>query len=359
MSDAEKRFKELFEKAGEEVLTLAEAQECLDCLWDYTLERVDRMGLGKYYPTIQRTPGRLEKVEDLWWVDHFTAGISSKSTLNWFSSAKNKKGKDGKMKVAGASTHFVMDYTGDPYYLVRIVDGAWHEPRRNADSIAIEMVNPGALTFNKATGKWHFWAREMPDVLVQALPPVILDKPYRGAKAMQSFSKEQIIANIKLKRIIIAAFPGRLDPVRMSQHTDWREGKTDMGPLWPFQDVNEAAFSNDPIPELAFIQNYDPDFLDKIGEIVDVDENDNPEYGAGTPTHDDDPDPEPKLLTTKEVQTLLDKKGFPVVADGKFGPKTQQAVKAFQISWNKKHATDQLKVDGIPGPRTCACLQKP
>jgi len=351
MTNVEKRFKELFEKVGEEVLTLGEAQECLACLWDYTLERTKSLGLGKFYPTVQRTPNRLAKVEDVWWVDHFTAGISSKSTLNWFSSNKCRKGK-----VAGASTHFVMDYTGDPYYIVKLSDGAWHEPKRNADSVAIEMVNPGPLTFDKAASKWRFWAREMPAELIQTFPPVFLDKPYRGATIFQPFSKNQIVANLKLKRIVIAAFPGRFALCRMSQHTDWREGKKDMGPLWPFQDVNEAAFSNDPIPELAFIQRYDPDFLDSVGTIADVDETNNPEYGVNTPTHDDDPDPEPKLMSIAEVQQALDRKGFAIASDGKFGPKTQVAVKSFQMTWNKNH-TEQLKVDGIPGPRTCACLK--
>jgi N-acetyl-anhydromuramyl-L-alanine amidase AmpD len=358
MTNAEKRFKELFEKVGETTLTTAEAQECLSCLWDYTLERIKALELGKYYPTVQRTPNRLTKVEDIWWVDHFTAGIASASTLNWFSSNKCKKSKDGKMKTAGASVHFVMDYTGDPYYIVKIPDGAWHEPHRNADSVAIEMVNPGGLTFDKATNKWRFWAREMPDELIRALPPVFLDKPYRGIKILQPFSKNQIVANIKLKRIVIAAFPGRFELCRMSQHSDWRAGKTDMGPLWPFADINAAAFSNDPIPELSFIQNYDPDFLDFVGTIADIDENNNPEYGAGTPTHDDDPDPEPKLMSTLEIQQALDRKGIAVKVDGKFGPKTQAAVKTFQMNWNKTHAaTDQLKVDGIPGPKTCAALR--
>jgi N-acetyl-anhydromuramyl-L-alanine amidase AmpD len=192
--------------------------------------------------------------------------------------------------------------------------------------------------------------------LVQALPPVILDKPYRGVKILQPFSKNQIVANLKLKRIVIAAFPGRFALCRMSQHTDWREGKTDMGPLWPFVEVNAAAFSNDPIPELAFIQNYDPDFLDNVGTIVDVDETNNPEYGVNAPTHDADPDPEPKLMSIVEIQQTLDRKGFALTGDGKFGPKTQVALKAFQMAWNKNHP-EQLKVDGIPGPRTCAALK--
>lgn len=154
----------------------------------------------------------------------------------------------------------------------------------------------------------------------------------------------------------------------MSQHTDWRPGKIDMGVLWPFDEINDAAFSREPIPELDFVQRDDYiNLLDDQGTIWDeVDGWDNeqelcanPEYGEDTPTHDDDDDPDNVIvLDVEEVQRLLAKKGYSVIIDGRPGPKTRAAVRRFQQDWNKKNPNDQIKVDGITGPETSARLQK-
>lgn len=356
---------EAWEIAQERSLTQEEAIACLNQLFIYSHYRIKKHSnaLAKYYPTKQLSRNKLKNLDDLWWTDHFTAGISRWSTLNWFSSNKTRKGKDGKMKYNGASTHFVCGYHDLPFYIIPLMHGAWHEPRRNKDSISIEMVNAGGLKLKD--NKWHFWARALPQALVQELPPVMLDKPYRGKKAMQPFTKEQITNSIILKRVVIAALGGRLEEDRMSQHSDWREGKSDMGVLWPYDEVNDAAYAADPIPELDFIQNYE-DFLDEEGEIWNEadgwdkhDELDNPEYGQGTPTHDDDDDDDDDgFFDTDDVQRALVKKGYNVKIDGKMGPQTRRAVKQFQTDWNKAHPSDRIKVDGIAGPATCQRLQK-
>ena len=55
--------------------------------------------------------------------------------------------------------------------------------------------------------------------------------------------------------------------------------------------------------------------------------------------------------SAQEIQQALKQAGFYQGAiDGKVGPKTQQAIKAFQQA-------HQLKVDGKVGPRTWAALQ--
>lgn len=53
----------------------------------------------------------------------------------------------------------------------------------------------------------------------------------------------------------------------------------------------------------------------------------------------------------RDLQYKLKEKGFNIVADGIFGPRTEDAVKAFQ----KKYG---LKVDGIAGPATYKALSK-
>lgn len=364
---AKETFERLWAEIEERTLEQGEAIECLNALFIDSHRRIKEHSsvLAKEYPTRQLNKNKLEDLEDLWFVDHFTAGISKWSTLNWFSSAKRKK-KNGKMGLAGASTHFIQGFHGAPFYIIPLMHGSWSEPRRNRDSIALETVNAGRLHKNK-DGKWAYWARQLPLELVQELPPVLLDKPYRGCKVMQPFTRDQIINNVKLKRLLISALQCKLDPSRMSQHTDWREGKSDMGPLFNYDDCNAAAFGPEPILELSFIQEEAyTELLEAEGTVWDEskgwdthEEQDNPEYGEDTPTHDDDPDDDTSVLyNVMQVQERLVQKGFPLAEDGRMGPKTRNAIKKFQADWNKKNPKDRLKVDGIAGPQTCNRLFK-
>jgi len=371
----QERLERCWEKAKESV-THEEAVDLLDMLWRDSHYRILQHSgaLAKNYPTKQFNKNRLAKVEDLWWTDHFTAGISRWSTLNWFSAAKRKK-KNGKMGYAGASTHFVQGYHGLPFYIIPLMHGAWHEPNRNKDSISIEFVNAGGVSLRRqgSTGdRWHYWARALPMALVRELPPVQLDKPYRGVRSMQPFTEEQLQNAVVLKRIVIAALnipeeTPRLDSSRFSQHSDWRAGKSDMGPLWPHDDINAAAFGTIPVEEYDFLQSEEyTDYLDDAGTLWDEirgweDENEmaeNPEYGEATVTHDDDETDEDRdsVLSIRNIQSILTYKGYPCKTDGKMGPKTRKQLIAFQRYWNSQHSGETLKVDGKPGPKTCSVL---
>ncbi len=312
--------------------------------------------LAEYYPTQQLTRNALKNRTEIWWVDHYTTGISHKGTLNWFSSKKHKR--NGKMRFAGASTHFVQPFHGLPFMIIPLQHGAWHEPRRNRDSIAVEYVNPGRL--HKEGTQWRYWAGDLPDELVRELPPVLLDHPFRGAKVMLPFTKDQLVASIKLKRIVRVYATGCLDAVRMSQHTDWREGKQDMGPLWPMEDLTDAAFSHDNLEELDFLQTYDVS-LDDSGTVWDGESfNDKVEAIRSTPDRSGDT---ATLMPTEDIQMFLNTKGANLTTDGIWGPKTKEALRLFQSRWNKQMAStlkpnELLKMDGIPGPETCKRIKE-
>lgn len=53
----------------------------------------------------------------------------------------------------------------------------------------------------------------------------------------------------------------------------------------------------------------------------------------------------------ESVQTMLSALGYPVVADGVFGRRTEEALKRFQ-------AEAGIRVDGIAGPVTRAALRR-
>ena len=360
--DAEKIVKETFDKVNSQSLTVEEATIGLDALLVYSHKRIAQYSnvLKKYFPTVQFTKNRLKDVQNLWWTDHYTGGINEMSTLNWFSSMKVTK-KDGKKGLPGASTHFVLGRHGYPFYIIPIWHGAWHEPARNADSLSIELVNPGALV--QAPDGWARPQGSLPKDMVAETPPVRINPPYRGAKILMPFTVDQVTNLIKLKRIILTLVKPRLIPERMTQHSVWRETKIDMGPLFPLNDVNRAAFEFVPVEQYDFIQrmksSLPPGVLPAAPVEDDADEALNTEHGFDTPTQDKDPDIQPQILDILEVQKLLATKGvYRGKLDGIFGPQTKQAVTVFQSKWNFNAPVEKkLEVDGIPGPRTCQALQ--
>jgi GH25 family lysozyme M1 (1,4-beta-N-acetylmuramidase) len=76
-----------------------------------------------------------------------------------------------------------------------------------------------------------------------------------------------------------------------------------------------------------------------------------PVAGAGGPTS---PDP---TMSTKDVQTLLKKIGFPLKVDGTRGGETAQAIKDFQRGYVGAPRVDALLQDGLVGPKTEKALR--
>lgn len=352
----------LWEKAHRSVLTRDEAIDCLNMLFldSHKRIRLNSSVLAKAYPTTQFTRNQLNSVTDLWWVDHFTAGYNHWSTLNWFSASLNRVDPtDGSKHVAGASSHFVMGYHGLPFYIIPLCHGAWHEPARNKDSISIEYVNVGPVETVSDPSGTYFKNKfgKIPASVVQELPPVTLAAPFRGAKIMQPFTQDQIITSIVLKRIVIAALPSRLDLSRMSQHTEWNPNKYDMGPLWPFDECNQGAFSPESVREMSLVQRLE-DFLPPgeprktVEPVVAIDD-----VSAHEPASNQE-ETDLKIIPIDRVQTILNMIGATprIPVSGAMSKATKKGVKAFQVKWNQTHEDNPLVEDGIPGPLTCACL---
>ncbi|MGD9209294.1 MAG: peptidoglycan-binding domain-containing protein [Desulfobacteraceae bacterium] len=380
-------FDWLWTLMGDRTPTAEKAQEILKTLYDRSmldiLQQVPED--AKYYPAKQGYRGRLKDVKSLWWVDHATGGVNGWSTLSWFSNrlqnhvksftdfddavcyARRRKSrvvkKYGKYFVAwkgysNAITHFVVFPDGTPFMLLPLEDGCWAEPKRNGDSIQIEMVNPLIVTRRGTT--WEYWGGKLPTTFVEKQPPELLATPFRGAKYMAPYTREQMISNIKLKRLCMAATNGRMSHTRMSQHTDWRERKYDMGPLWPFDLCNQAAFERYPIESYNFLQNY-PTLGIKHCE-------DSTGYSAlfaaaedATNNHDTYDSDESVVYVKKVQKALVELYGLNILprygVDGALGDETTEAVRRFQGDWNTgvfkskkfRNVIQPIKVDGVPG----------
>jgi len=391
-------FAELWAAAGEGPITPEQARLTLDLMYKRSmLDIIEKLPhYVKHYPAKMGYRGRLAKVDSLWWVDHATAGINGMGTLGWFSNklrshtkkftdkakaekyARRRKSKvvqkNGKFYVSwkgysNAITHFVALLDGTPFMILPLKDGCWGEPKRNGDGIHIEMVNP--MVVHRKGKDWHFWAGKLPDRIVKVQHPEHLDKPFRGVSYMLPYLWEQVITNIKIKRLCIAATMKQMKPEdveltprmaldRMSQHTDWRSTKFDMGPLWPFDMCNNAAFENYPVASYSFFQ----DFI-RAGDmdpVADYDEVKALEGLAASEDEDHDTfDEDESIDSTREIQDALIKIYGPAAlprwgADGDMGKETTTAVRHFQSDWNK-NSNARIKEDGIPGVVTCAKLE--
>jgi hypothetical protein len=376
------------------VITPEQAARTLDLLFKRSHLDIFDKGLMAYFPTEQGGPwNALEKALHLWWVDHATAGVNGWGTVGWFSSKKRTHVRKFKTEAearahygarkpgarvyeveksskpwrvtwkgyAGAVTHFVAFMDGTPFYLVKIKHRCWGEPKRNRDGIHIEMVNP--LVCSLKGKDWHFWAGKIPQAMLsRGQAPVELDTPFRGAKYMMPYTWQQVVTDIKLKRLCIAA-TGRMSRERMSEHTDWRESKYDMGPLWPRDLINDAAFDTMPIEEYEFMKQFVlPDNMDDIvdpAELKAIEEGHYDLYDMDEDTPAEIDDIDSTIETQQALLTIYGKSALPKYgADGDLGPETCRAVRHFQEDWNKNKPADSIKEDGIPGTVTWRRLEK-
>lgn len=103
------------------------------------------------------TPNKGGKIQPLYLMLHYTAGLKASGAIDWF-----------QKPVAEASAHLVIDRDGTITQMVDFNLRAWHAGKSeyngltgmNAYSIGIEIVNGGKLKKNE-TGKWRTWSGEV------------------------------------------------------------------------------------------------------------------------------------------------------------------------------------------------------
>lgn len=195
----------------------------------HILQRVGAAFYNKNFPT-NRHGASWATGQPSGWVDHYTADPDARGTLMWFSNMD--RGPSG----GNSSAHFVIDKDGS---IMTIVDPlttvAWHATWANATHIGVEHVNTGLLR-KSGTGYIYLENRPYPAELVPQLQNV-------NGQMWEPFTTAQIIANLALKRLMIAAHPTlTIEKFVDHQAIDPRK-KIDCGPLWPLKELNRLAFS--------------------------------------------------------------------------------------------------------------------
>jgi N-acetylmuramoyl-L-alanine amidase len=293
---------------------------------------------------------------------HYTADPRFHSVISWF--------KDPRA-VKPASAHLVIDVDGSLVQMVRFDKIAWHAgttshwqdlQNMNQYSIGIELVNAGKLR-HQADGKWIAWN----DITIPNDEVVILKHKHENKEAgWHIYSEKQISTAIDVARALHKQYSFK----DILGHEDVRKWeKVDPGPAFPMADFKTKVLGKQSGPILQpgsqgedvkrlqrllvmlrlldFSQisgTFGPETLQAVkdfqqGRGLTVDGKVGPQTWGALP-----PDPDTPFLkrgdtgpTVMALQQAL-KKYNPVAGaatdpgtvDGKFGPRTENAVRAYQ-----------------------------
>jgi N-acetylmuramoyl-L-alanine amidase len=253
-------------------------------------------------------------------------------TVSWPASAVVRAFKS---PATRASAHLVLDLNGTWTQMVAFNRQAWHagesewegRPKLNTWSLGIEIVNPGpvfpgetvTLDVNKRVWKGAYKLAD-PARLPPQCPP--------SWKYWATYTVEQLAALETVCRLLVQEYGLRA----IVGHSDIAPGrKFDPGPMLPIDRLREHAFAKSdtepsPPPTMTIAPPVDPSRL--------------PVLSAGPV----DPDTVPHV---ELLQQRLNQTGTvpPLLVDGHFWTKTDEALRSFQRS-------RFLKVDGVVGPLT-------
>lgn len=208
-----------------------EADRAYGTLWSESAQRItQKVGprYARYFPSNRHGGSWLGNPIGV--VDHYTAGISAKSTLVWFSNRPRGPG------VGQSSAHAVIDFDGTIYLVISLERIAWHARGANCSHVGIEHVNPGLL--RKGTRRIMFrGTRALPRHMEKHVSE-------SGGKLWYEYTTKQIASNIALKRLALCMYPDSMVRERFVDHqmVDPRR-KQDCGPLWPLDKINDFVFS--------------------------------------------------------------------------------------------------------------------
>jgi len=216
------------------VFEAEEAAKTVQLLCEESCEQIkNKVGdefYSKYYPS-KRCGGRWNSISPVGVVDHYTAGISERGTLRWFSNEPRGP------KIKNSSAHAVINRDGVIYVVINPLEKiAYHATWANKDHVGIEHVNAGLLL--RKTGEKFYYnsTRAYPEIRVPQIQET-------GDKLWEPYTSAQIVSNLVLKRWLLDALP-TLEEGHFTEHADIDpDRKLDCGPLWPLFELNDLVFS--------------------------------------------------------------------------------------------------------------------
>lgn len=270
-------------------------------------------------PVAQRsTPNKGGVIKPSLLVMHYTASQSAAGAISWLCNPKAK-----------ASAHLVIDQQGNVTQLAPLNVSTWHAGRSewkgrsgcNSFSIGIEMVNPGWLAkdgdgkFRDSTGK----------AFPASMARKLRHKHESAERWWAAYPEAQIDAAVEVAAAICEAY-GIKD---IAGHEDIARGrKSDPGAAFPMQ---------------SFIGRVEG----RKGEDDDGEDDAAPVPPGSTTTGLRRGDEGESVVV---LQRALNKHGAALKVDGDFGPGTEAAVRAFQVSRG-------LPVNGVVGLQTWDALK--
>ncbi len=207
--------------------------------------------------------------------EHYTAGVSWKSSVRWLNGAKNRSSSCQMLILDRMTPEYrkiVSRYPELKALQVAVIlmsDGiipCWHAGWVNRYNFGIENRNAGHLRYDGE--HWYWWARDWTAKFpVEGLgkTPVDINGIWR-----EPYTYGQIHANIFVCQMLYCLYPV-MDHRWFLPHSATSGSKGDVGPAYPFRDVREAVFNQEPVSTLTWLQDYkaDPQYMVDYDEDVD------------------------------------------------------------------------------------------
>lgn len=217
------------------VLTEEDARQALEELRLESVEHARKLVGEKFYeqyfPT-DRHGGQWKSGAPVGLVDHYTAGISARGTLRWFSSKPRGPG------VGNSSAHVVLSREGAVIVIIDPLEHvAWHATWANKNHIGIEHVNAGLLSKTPAGKVVYMGKHTYPEDRLGDIQEF-------GGTIWEPYTSYQIANNLVFKRWLIWACPTLVRERFVDHEIIDPARKRDCGPLWPLKDLNDLAFSD-------------------------------------------------------------------------------------------------------------------
>jgi len=187
----------------------------------------------------------------------------------------------------------------------------------------------------------------------------------RGVTVWEPYTREQIVCNINIGRLLRGWTEKPLDPDWFIAHSMVYSIKSDPGPDFLLHNIRDATFNSDPIQDLTWLENYEmaPDKNEDYDQFYEINNEfrDDPTATHVDFTEKDEFSPPPIDLEAPPTQrewviNTLNKMGFNCGPEEPSDSTLKKFVKQFQYSTYAYKQINKpqyvLFVDGVAGPQT-------